>query len=308
IEDYISGQFDENGTQIMAAIDKAAGLDVSYLPDGLQKDFGEGLEKARSSFALMEEIESVQVQLEEGALAYRPQHRIVRALQRDARSIDHHIEEIELRVSRKIGDIEAQERELEELKAEREALLSQIPETWEGVQGEYAKITSADRKARSTYRRTVDQAYEPIIELRELLAGTEGLAPLEAPILELAADAASMDRDTAETRFKEVERLVGEVNGAGDIRSLLSKARRNIDSRKQDYDKAAENIEKALETLRTEITWRTRASAELTSALEEYNEAIRDTIGLRKQDKLPREQALFVASCSSGHRDISLNF
>ncbi|MFY0691222.1 MAG: TRAP transporter large permease subunit [Paracoccaceae bacterium] len=308
IENYVSGQFDENGSQIMAAIDRAEGLDLSYLPSGLQKDFAEGLEKARSSFDLMAEIEAVQVQLADGAQAYRPQHRIVRALQRDARSIEHHIEELEVRLSRNIGDIGEQQVELEELKAEREDLLAQIPESWEEVQGEYAKITSADRKARMTYRRTVDQAYEPIMELRDLLAAADGLAPLEAPILALAADARDMDRDTAETRFKEVERLVGEVNGAGEIRSLLSKARRKIDSRNQDYDEAAENIEKALETLRSEIEWRTRASTELTAPLVAYDAAIRDTIGLRKQGKLPREQALFVASCSSGHRDISLNF
>ncbi len=39
-----------------------------------------------------------------------------------------------------------------------------------------------------------------------------------------------------------------------------------------------------------------------------YREALRDTIGLRQQPVLPREQALDVAACTSVHRDISLSF
>jgi len=42
--------------------------------------------------------------------------------------------------------------------------------------------------------------------------------------------------------------------------------------------------------------------------LATYEAAIRETIGLRQQERLPRDQALLVAGCSSGHRDISLSF
>jgi hypothetical protein len=56
------------------------------------------------------------------------------------------------------------------------------------------------------------------------------------------------------------------------------------------------------------VAWRLRAQEELLPDLREYKAAISGTIGLRQQPKLPREQALFVASCNSKHRDISLNF
>ena len=39
-----------------------------------------------------------------------------------------------------------------------------------------------------------------------------------------------------------------------------------------------------------------------------YEEAIRNTIGLRKQDRLPKNVAVDVASCLANHRDISLHF
>ena len=45
-----------------------------------------------------------------------------------------------------------------------------------------------------------------------------------------------------------------------------------------------------------------------TEALEKYNSVIKHNIGLRLQSRLTKEQAKFVASCNSIHRDISLNF
>ena len=57
-----------------------------------------------------------------------------------------------------------------------------------------------------------------------------------------------------------------------------------------------------------ELAWRKRAEAGLKNGLAAYDAAIRDTIGLRGQPRLPKEQALYVASCNAGHRDISLSF
>jgi hypothetical protein len=42
--------------------------------------------------------------------------------------------------------------------------------------------------------------------------------------------------------------------------------------------------------------------------LKEYEAAIRETIGVRLQSRLTRDQALDMASCTSVHRDISPYF
>ena len=58
----------------------------------------------------------------------------------------------------------------------------------------------------------------------------------------------------------------------------------------------------------SEIKWRNRAKSELLPQLEAFDDSIKDTIGLRLQERLTLEQAKFVSSCRSIHRDISLNF
>ena len=60
--------------------------------------------------------------------------------------------------------------------------------------------------------------------------------------------------------------------------------------------------------MRTEIEWRQRASDELASELEQYNQAIASTIGMRMQERLTSEQAESIANCLAVHKDLSLYF
>ncbi len=308
VENYVAQEFGKNGDQILAAIDRADNLDISYLPEDLQEDFKDGIEKAREAFPMMQEIEDIKQQLAEKAVDYRPLHTEVRALQRDARRIEDELEDLRTAIDRGFGDTEAQQARAAAMEAERQALLDQIPEGWDEAEAAYGQITAADRRARGMYRRTVDQAYEPVQELQGIIASADALAELEEPIDQLAADAPDMDGEAADERFKEVERMLGDVEGANDIRSLLADARREIDDRSPDPERAAEYIAEAQDLFEAEVAWRTRAADELLPELRRYDEAISDTIGLRQQPRLPREQALFVAACSAEHRDISLNF
>src|SRR6056297_3887875 len=197
VENYVAQEFERNGDSILAAIERAERLDLSYLPEDLREDFEDGLEKARSAFPMIEEIEAIKQQLAEKAVDYRPQHTIVRALQRDARRIEAELEDLRVQIQRGFGDTEA--------------LLEQVPEEWQALQAAYSQITSADRRARGLYRRTVDQAYEPVQELIDVIATADTLAALDGQIAALAADAPDMDRETADARFKEVERSFGDV-------------------------------------------------------------------------------------------------
>jgi hypothetical protein len=64
----------------------------------------------------------------------------------------------------------------------------------------------------------------------------------------------------------------------------------------------------ALSKFEQDIAWRQRAAREVLPALRRYDDAIRDTIGLRKQLRLPHQTAVAIAGCLAYHRDISLHF
>ena len=100
--------------------------------------------------------------------------------------------------------------------------------------------------------------------------------------------------------FRDAEADKDTVGGLSDARKALRK--------NPDMAKAIEGLDEAIAALEKDLAWRREAAEKIAPGLETYTAALGDTIGLRQQPKLPREQALYVASCSSGHRDISLHF
>lgn len=57
-----------------------------------------------------------------------------------------------------------------------------------------------------------------------------------------------------------------------------------------------------------QLVWRAAAETQVRPGVEAYLNAIKGNIGARSQEDLTRKQALFLASCTSHHKDLSLNF
>ena len=81
-----------------------------------------------------------------------------------------------------------------------------------------------------------------------------------------------------------------------------------IDAEEREKDKISNTSSEVSILFDKEIKWRKDAEQNLIPELEKYNSVIKNNIGLRLQSRLTKEQAKFVASCNSVHRDISLNF
>ncbi|MEM9737234.1 MAG: TRAP transporter large permease subunit, partial [Pseudomonadota bacterium] len=311
MENYVANEFEENGDQIRAAISTMRGVDISYLPEDLRDDFTEGLDKAEEAFPLMEEIETTSQAVRDQADGFRPLHSEVRQIEADIRRLEDRIAGYELIASR-ADDGSAREARYqgfaEALGTERDALAATIPDEWAARSQAFAELTRAEQQARNLYRRTVDDAYEPLQELRAIIADTDGLVALGAGFDALKDALPGLDFDAQEEAYKEFESEVRRVEGTGDFRSALSRARRAIGGRNPDPEESAEFLAEADALYAADLAWRQRAVSELAPALATYNDAIKDTIGLRGQPKLPEEQALFVAADSAGHRDIALNF
>jgi TRAP-type C4-dicarboxylate transport system permease large subunit len=315
IEEHVFALYDAEGAEIRSAIERARNLDLSYIPEDLAKDFTEGLDKAAATFELVEEIRVAEGAVTEAAERYRPLHQQVRDLQADMRRHEREIEESERRL-RLIRDEdvdsrrqrEALEQKIEQLQAEAEALETQIPAEWTEQNRVFTALTKAEDKARAVYRRNVDDAYDPVKELLAVLRDSEALAALEGDLRGLSAEIGSLEPAAAVERISEVSSLVSGVEGAGDIRSLLNKARRALKDKEPKPKQAREQIAAAQEAFEQEMAWRRRAERELLPELSRYEAVIGPSIGVRQQPRLMDEVALAVASCSAHHRDLSLHF
>ncbi|KPN61778.1 TRAP transporter, DctM subunit [Aliiroseovarius crassostreae] len=312
LEDYVGQQLAESSAT-RDAIKLARGMDLSVLPKSLAKDLTEGFDQADLAVAKLNEAFDAAATVQEAAPAYRPMHGEVRAVEKQIRNIEAHVRDLETTISRMRDDSEAQKRaklqsQLDLLVAEADALRATIPAEWAEKQAEFLKLTQAENKARSLYRRAADASYEGPEEVLAVLDANAAYAKLHVDLLALRQSIETLPEKEGEGVVKDFAKRVGDVEGAGDVKKALGKVRNALKSKTPDREKALAEYEKALKAYEAQLTWRQDAEAKLRPGIEAYLEGIRGTLGVRLQPRFTRDQALAMASCTAYHRDISLNF
>lgn len=315
LQEHVFDYYDRNGDQLRASIEKARRLDISNLGDERQRALRESFDKAGNTFALVEKVRVAEAALAKYEVEYRPIHVQVRQLQAEIRGLDLEIEDRNrdlTRESRRDNPSESKMKHLEQriatFEAQKQAVQDRIPDHWEAARKRYVELSTASKKASTIYRRNVDGAYEAVAELRQRIAQADDLAILKDQLTALIAVIAERPADEAMTSIQQAEKAVGSIAGASHIRSKLSDARRALRGDQPKREEAAELLNDALELHATEVAWRQQAAAELSAGLNEYDNAIKNSIGLRMQTRLTVNVAEEIASCQAIHRDISLNF
>ena len=141
-----------------------------------------------------------------------------------------------------------------------------------------------------------------------MIDATDALAALETELHGLEAVIRNEQPEQAMEAIKAVGGAFNEVDGASHIGSKISKTRRALKGKTQTRGKRWPC------STRPKICspWRCPGAGKPASAWRpissDYDDAIKETIGVRLQKRLTTEQAEAVASCQSDHKDISLNF
>jgi hypothetical protein len=166
-----------------------------------------------------------------------------------------------------------------------------------------------EKQARRIYRQNVDKAYQPVVKYILLAKSGDSLNQIRDEMLHVRnlvrhGSVKEIKAAIKNTRMK----LTKSAPDTNSISRLLTKASRVLKTNNKSRQKSAKYIDEAVELYLNEVKWRSRASLELYENLNIYNEAIKSSIGLRLQDRLPSTVANSIAICRSTHRDISLNF
>ena len=315
IEEYLFDYYDDHGEQLRGDVKTLGALELSVLPEIRQKALNESLDRTSNTFDLVATVRMAEEHRVAYTSEYRPQHKHVRRLQSEMLIIRSKVVKLKqdlTRTSRSDSpdrdEITRIEAAIENAEADIANLQSQIPASWAGVNKRYADLEKAESQARRDYRNNVDQAYKPIVELREVIDGADELAGLEQQMNALETAVVNEPADAAIGRIEQTEKALGKVAGTSAIKTKLSKARRALKGNKPDPEKAIQLLSEGLAVYATEVDWRRLAAAQIAPALAAYDNAIKDSIGLRLQRRLTDDQVKAVASCLSVHRDFSLQF
>ncbi|MEG3617403.1 TRAP transporter large permease subunit [Magnetovibrio sp. PR-2] len=311
VEEYLFPEYDALRSSLRTSIATASALDFSALPDDLQKSMTDSFVKAKATFDKVEAVRQAGRELAAYTPSYRPLHVEVRGIQADVRKIEKKILKLsqQSRRMRSNGyDTSSVEADIQEARAEISALNAAIPANWTSQRAEYERLSKAESNARRAYRRTVDEAYEPLQNVQALISNTANLQAYEGRINALSDQVRSLDGEGAQNAIRLIESEIGAVNGTTKIKSALTKARRTLKKNASDKTTALTFVADASALLIAEMAWRTKAFRVLSAPLTTYNDAIKGNIGLRLQERLTSDQADVIASCKSHHRDISLDF
>ena len=307
--------YEENEEELRRAASDLRSQNLALLPQEYREGLEEGLDQMLNTFAMVETVRQAEARIDELAKEYRPTHTAVRDIERELARLTAEVEEKnEAILNERYSENPREKRmanleeDIEHIRAEMDELRDDMPEGWRDQRSAFQTVSREAMTTRFQYRNNVDSAYEPVRELLDVLNATEALAAEEAALIALESALTDSDNEAAMARIEAVEDRMGEIEGAGDIRSNLARARRALRGGEPDRVKARQEYEEARAAYASELTWRREAVAQLLPALTEYHETIQYNIGLRQQARLPKGQALAVARCLSHHEDVSLSF
>ncbi len=313
LEEYKFELYENNEDKIKNGINNLTSINLNYLPQE-NKDFLKNtFSNATLTFELVENIKKTQTILNEYSKEYRPLHLSVRKMQKKLFKIDNKIKKLEkekkyLERENLINKVNKMQNQIDSLNNEKNIILEKIPSNWEKDHGEYNKIAMENRKAITTYRRNVDSVYENIQTTKLIITDRHKLNDIDNQIINLRELIINESKDDGVNRIKSLEKNLNNIAGTEAIKEKLSKARRILKKEDADINKINLLIIEANEIYSLEKIWREKAEKELLPQLNNFDNSIKNTIGLRLQEKLTKEQAKYVAACRSIHKDISLNF
>ncbi|MCF8466727.1 MAG: TRAP transporter large permease subunit [Sneathiella sp.] len=313
VDQYISDQFIENGALISAAIKSARELNLDYLPKRIKSGLEQSFVAAETAPDLLKQARAADDVISEKVVDYKPLQNNVRSIQSNIRDEDAKIKGLKTEASRMYSADQADAKKLllekvAVLEADRAKLVAEIPAEWKTTYGDFRKLLKSEELLRNKYRRAADEAYKPVAELLAILRGNEAFAALQADMMKIRSEITSEDPAKLVAAIEDLGKRAGDIEGASNIASGLSKVRRSLKANTPDINEASEGMEKVAADYDEQLAWRSRAEANLRAGLEQYEQTIRSTLGLRQQTRLNREQALFVAACQSGHKDVSHYF
>jgi len=316
LEQRIFADYDKIGETLRAQIQGAMALDISFLPEKRRKELSKSFDLAMGTFDLVAKARAAEGVIEQSTVSYRPLHYQVRRTQDDVRGIAAEIEELTTDIRRLKRskaplriDIDVMENRIEALKSEKAELETSIPSNWEDERKRFVVLLKAEKKARNAYRRNVDRAYEPVQKTLALSQTGGSLGAISGEIGALGAIAQNGPVAEVKAALKSARGALSKAApDTSAISSLLTKGDRALKSNGKGREKTIKFVTDAIAAYNAEVNWRERAAGELTVGLTRYDDAIKNSIGIRLQDRLPSSIARSVAVCRSHHRDISLNF
>ena len=307
--DYSYNKYEENFSESILITNDIMTTNIDFLPEKQNKNFTNMINNINDSKNLIEEVKLSRKNFNDYSINYKPLHTKVRNIEKNIYKKLSKIEKIkkEIRLETELNEIQKFEEEIFELENEIESIKMTIPPNWKEENNNFKTILDNLKKKKLSYNKSVDNSFNDLQKFIKIFQNAEEFSKLEINFNELLNNV-NEERDGIEEIIKNFERLFNSFTDTSNITKPIKKARKLL---KKNYNKKTEAlalINEAKKIYNFEKNWRLDGNKIILSDLIKLSETGTETFGLRKQEKLNKEQAIYLASCKSVHEDISLYF
>ena len=307
--DYTYDKYNKNFDNSLILVNEIQADNLYFIPQNDLSKLENSLSAIKMSKGLLEIIIESENRFNEYGKNYKPLHMEVRGIERKILKKEKIIERLkkDIRLETDENEKEILNKEINKLVEDISQIKFTIPKDWENENKNFNKIIESLNKSKLNYNRTVDSSFNDISDLIKKFEKVDKLEKLTYLFDEITLNINQENKEIEEV-LKSFEKKFNPFSGVSDIKKLIKKARKLLKKNSKEKIEAIKLINESKIILDKEIEWRMNGKKNLLADLIKLLDKGKETFALRKQDQLNKEQALYLASCKSKTRDISLYF
>ncbi len=301
---------DKNATK--NSINLLANSDLTTLPKEYKKIIVNSIANINNGFDNLSNAFEIQSQINIESIQYLPKLKVVRDKEKNIREFKKLIKDNKTSISRL--DSDETEKKLT-LKNENKLLNEKInneklnfPNNWVNEYKTFQNLIKSENINRNKYRRSVDSSYEEIEIIHNILNKKDTLYKFEKDFIKFDNVLETNDPKILSKEIKELSKKISRLPENSKITSKLSKVSRNLKKKKVNYKRVRKDFDKSFSIYLSKINSLKTIDGNVENYLGNFLNDTKNTLGLRLQQSLPKDVALYLASCKSSHRNLSLYF
>ena len=154
----------------------------------------------------------------------------------------------------------------------------------------------------------MDASYNNIFKIYTIINMKDEFSKFDIKFNDISTKLKVSDPKKLMDKIKLFIKELNKIPDNRDIVSSLNKVNRNLKKKKIDHVKIRKNFEKAYSLYKKKNTQLKMVDNKIVHKLKNYLNTVSTSIGVRQQNKLPRELALYLADCRASHKNLTLFF
>ena len=312
LQEYKFAKYTTNADEIKNSIDDFDSIILANLPADKLSYFQRHVDNSNYTFELVDDVKSAEAIYNDYAVDYRDLHFKTRKKQKKIFKLNKKIDKFKAEI-RNLDDDEVSEKNkieqrIENTKLEIDEIANSISKDWKSKNDEFNKINKAKNLAVKKYRKTADNAYDDLMLIKLFILDAEKFEELNEDIQILKSKIDNRGYLDAIDHIDNMFDKVGEISGSDEFADKLDYLITIMDEDEKDPEQIQKIASDTYAHFDQEVSWRNEFDKKYMDRINNHLTVLSETIGLRLQQKLTKEQAIYVSKCNSVHRDISLNF